>query len=79
MKQSHPVGRKSARETEAVSNVHDGLSTPHSAHEEIAILAHGLWQARGCPNGSPDEDWFQAHQEFQTRDELRAGSQGLIL
>jgi hypothetical protein len=31
-------------------------------HEGIAALAHALWQARGCPDGSPEEDWFQAKQ-----------------
>src|ERR1700674_2837534 len=25
-------------------------------HKEIATLAHALWRARGCPEGSPDED-----------------------
>jgi hypothetical protein len=29
-------------------------------HEEIATLAHELWQARGCPYGSPDDDWLRA-------------------
>src|ERR1700679_1785095 len=29
-------------------------------HSEIAALAYELWQARGCPAGSPEEDWFQA-------------------
>lgn len=23
-------------------------------------LAYELWQARGCPDGSPEVDWFQA-------------------
>jgi hypothetical protein len=69
MKQHHQSNRKSARETTAVSlNVVDGLSTPPGTHEEISVLAHGLWQARGCPEGSPDQDWFQASQEFQTHD-----------
>ena len=25
--------------------------------EETAKLAYNLWQARGCPIGSPEEDW----------------------
>src|SRR5579862_7952760 len=32
--------------------------------EQIAALAYALWQARGCPDGTPDEDWFQAEQEI---------------
>jgi hypothetical protein len=35
--------------------------------EEIAALAYALWQARGCPHGSPEEDWFQAKQELTER------------
>ena len=29
-------------------------------HEEIAALAYSLWEARGCPEGSAEEDWFNA-------------------
>ena len=27
---------------------------------KIAALAYSLWEARGCPEGSPEEDWFNA-------------------
>jgi len=26
----------------------------------VSDLAYSLWQERGCPHGSPDEDWFRA-------------------
>jgi Protein of unknown function (DUF2934) len=29
-------------------------------HERIATVAYYFWQQRGCPIGSPDEDWAQA-------------------
>lgn len=29
-------------------------------HEEIAALAYSFWEARGCPEGSPEEDWLNA-------------------
>lgn len=29
-------------------------------HDEIAALAYSLWEARGCPEGSPEEDWLNA-------------------
>jgi len=38
-------------------------------HAEIAERAHALWQARGCPLGSPDEDWFHAAHELRARSE----------
>ena len=34
---------------------------------EIAALAYKLWQERGCPVGSPDEDWFRAGEELKRR------------
>jgi hypothetical protein len=36
-------------------------------HNDIAALAHELWQARGGPEGSPDEDWFEAVKELRSR------------
>jgi len=36
-------------------------------HEETAALAFELWRARGCPDGSPDEDWFHAVKELRSR------------
>ena len=34
-------------------------------HEQIARLAYSHWQARGCPEGSPEEDWFRAESELR--------------
>jgi hypothetical protein len=36
-------------------------------HDDIAALAHELWQGRGCPNGSPQEDWFHAVEDLRAR------------
>jgi len=33
-------------------------------HEDIAALAYALWQARHCPEGEGDADWFRAEQEL---------------
>jgi hypothetical protein len=32
--------------------------------EQIAALAYALWQERGCPEGTPDEDWLRAEREI---------------
>ena len=40
-------------------------------HEEIAALAHQLWQARGCPEGSPEEDWYHAAEQLRSRSYTR--------
>ena len=34
-------------------------------HEDIALRAYSLWEKRGSPIGSPDEDWFQAELELR--------------
>ena len=34
---------------------------------EIEALAHELWIQRGCPEGSPDEDWFQSERELNQK------------
>ncbi len=36
-------------------------------HEQArAILAYRFWQERGCPIGSPEEDWFRAEQALKS-------------
>jgi hypothetical protein len=37
---------------------------PKPTHEDIAVLAYALWLERGCPEGSPEEDWLKAEQEL---------------
>jgi hypothetical protein len=33
----------------------------------IPALARALWKARGCPEGSPEEDWFQAERALKSQ------------
>ena len=35
--------------------------------DRVQSLAYQLWQGRGCPFGSPDDDWFQAEKALDTR------------
>jgi hypothetical protein len=44
-----------------------GHGIPTFGHDDIAALAHELWRARGCPDGSPQEDWFRAAEELRSR------------
>ena len=32
--------------------------------EAIRVLAYSLWESRGCPEGSPEVDWFRAEEEY---------------
>jgi hypothetical protein len=36
-----------------------------SIHAQIAIRAYQPWQRRGCPIGSPEEDWVHAEEELR--------------
>ena len=36
-------------------------------HGETSELAYSLWQGRGCPEGSPEEDWFRAAYQLRAR------------
>ena len=40
-------------------------SPEHKRKEDIAALAYDLWHARGCPDGSPEDDWLQAERELE--------------
>jgi hypothetical protein len=48
----------------------DQLSTgstdsPVPSHEEIARRAYQLWEERGEPHGSHEEDWYHAEDELR--------------
>lgn len=46
---------------------HDAIGPAHKPTEKnIAALAYKLWEARGCPEGSSQEDWFRAVEELQS-------------
>jgi hypothetical protein len=35
--------------------------------EQIESLAHALWEARGRPDGSPEQDWYEAERQLASR------------
>lgn len=65
--------KKGAKEpTESVGSGPVEESVPPRIEEtvdanQIAALAYQLWQERGCPSGSDQEDWFRAEQELKNR------------
>jgi hypothetical protein len=36
-------------------------------YDHIAARAFELWHARGCPDGSAEQDWLEAEAELQAR------------
>jgi hypothetical protein len=48
----------------------EGLSVlghPAPTREGIPALARALWKAKGCPEGSAQEDWFQAERVLKSQ------------
>jgi len=68
---SHYDNHEQGAESQEMEQADRGSSNGHGAsrfeHDDLAIIAHRLWEARGCPIGSPDEDWFHAAEELQVR------------
>ena len=73
-KADHLTGHEHSRQ--ANEHFHDGGQSTRAGttghglaafgHDDIAVRAYELWQARGCPNGSPEEDWFGAAEELRS-------------
>jgi hypothetical protein len=70
---TQPVQAKKARTVKAPQRVGGGSEPEIVAEadgptcEEIALRAYALWEDRGRPFGSPEEDWFRAQQELSQR------------
>ena len=45
--------------------------TRNSPHEEIALRAYRIWEARGCPIASLEEDWLSAEKELRGEQSVR--------
>lgn len=46
---------------------HIPVGAEAGSHDQIAALAYELWTSRGCPAGSPDEDWLAAEERLKTK------------
>ena len=44
-------------------------STLTPTEDEIATLARAVWEARGCPEGLPEENWFRAERALKAQKE----------
>lgn len=49
----------------SIMNLADAVDTAHAFDaKEIEVRAYLSWLERGCPEGSPQEDWFRAEKEL---------------
>jgi hypothetical protein len=80
-KQDHETGQERSRQAfehsrlayQHTAQTRQNIVNEHGfamfAHADIAALAHQLWQARGCPEGSAEEDWYNAAHQLRDRKE----------
>ena len=45
-----------------------GRNESSLTREEITALAYSLWEARGRPEGSPEEDWLNAERALNEQE-----------
>ena len=59
-----------AAEADPQRNADQEIAEPTNdlREQDIAALAYELWEARGCPEGSPEIDWFAALEKLKSRD-----------
>ncbi len=60
-----PIGPQASNARSAVVGERVAPELRTSEHEQIALLASWYWQERGCPEGSPEQDWFRAEHAMQ--------------
>ena len=70
--QDHPTAHEASRQAlehsqkayALTQEVHQEGTVGHGiatfAHDDIAAVAHQLWRAKGCPEGSAEADWSGA-------------------
>jgi hypothetical protein len=48
-------------------SVHHEAETQRTiqSQQDIASLAYVLWQQRGCPEGSAEQDWIEAERKLR--------------
>jgi Protein of unknown function (DUF2934) len=63
-RQAHEHSQES-QHAQVATTVGHGITA--FGHADIAALAYELWQSRGCPDGSPEEDWFHAAEQLRSR------------
>lgn len=70
--QSRSTGQSSVqRESEpnttplgTIQNASSAQPEANAIEQQIAELAYVLWQQRGCVEGSPEQDWFEAERRL---------------
>lgn len=67
-KQDHLTAHESSRyalENTLGAQAHSRQASEEFGHSEIAAAAHLLWEDRGRPPGSAEQDWFDAVRDLR--------------
>ena len=60
---------RQGKETRKAAGSQASRAALNPDHNTVGTLAYELWRRRGCPIGSPQEDWFQAERTLGGRQE----------
>jgi Protein of unknown function (DUF2934) len=71
-KQSKQISPESRGDVATEIPAADAVGVTVVNPEEVCQLAYSYWQARGCPDSSPEEDWFRAERELNGRKAVSA-------
>jgi len=62
---SHRPKKSAETASASILQLADAVAEPREWNpEELEKRAYFHWLERGCPQGSPEEDWFRAEQEM---------------
>jgi hypothetical protein len=50
----------------------ENATTDRFDSRRTALLAYEFWRARGCPEGSPEQDWFLAEEQLRHQQNFSA-------
>ncbi len=71
-KQSVQDSLESVSAGSAQSQAAEAVAVTEHNEVEVREQAYSIWQERGCPVGSPDEDWLRAERELNGHAALSA-------
>ena len=56
-----------AQQGTATALATESKDTAPVVHSNIEQLAYALWEMRGRPAGSPEQDWYKAEEQARTQ------------
>ena len=61
------MSKRSKYSDQTVTRETSGIVPVELERGQIETLAYLRWLERGCPFGSPEDDWYRAEQELRGR------------